>query len=49
MRSTHEVRSWCNSLGVTEAELRLAVRTVGYSAQKVSDYLHTQKADNQNS
>lgn len=38
----HEVRSWCNSFGVSEAELRLAVKAVGHSADTVREYLKKQ-------
>ncbi|MDB5829946.1 MAG: hypothetical protein JWQ73_4166 [Variovorax sp.] len=39
LEELHEVRSWCQSLGVTEAELRLAVRAVGRSADAVREHL----------
>ncbi|RZL89678.1 MAG: DUF3606 domain-containing protein [Variovorax sp.] len=35
----HEVRSWTQSLGCTEAQLREAVKAVGNSADKVREYL----------
>ncbi|MCR8961601.1 DUF3606 domain-containing protein [Variovorax sp. S2] len=35
----HEVRSWTDSLGCTEDQLRFAVQTVGNSADAVRKYL----------
>lgn len=35
----HEVRSWTESLGVTEATLREAVKVVGHSADAVRKHL----------
>ena len=35
----HEVRSWTESLGCTEDQLRFAVQTVGNSADAVRKYL----------
>ncbi|MBO9647339.1 MAG: DUF3606 domain-containing protein [Variovorax sp.] len=35
----HEIRSWTESLDVTEEELRAAVAAVGNSAEKVREYL----------
>ena len=35
----HEVRSWTESLGVTEQQLKAAVAAVGNSADKVREYL----------
>ncbi|BEP42279.1 DUF3606 domain-containing protein [Variovorax sp. V15] len=35
----HEVRSWTESLGVTEAQLREAVKAVGHSVEAVRRYL----------
>jgi hypothetical protein len=35
----HEVRSWTESLGCTEEQLRAAVKAVGNSAEKVREYL----------
>lgn len=35
----YEVRDWCESLGVTEQQLRDAVAEVGNSAEKVREYL----------
>jgi hypothetical protein len=35
----HEVRSWTESLGVTEQQLKAAVAAVGTSADKVREYL----------
>ena len=35
----NEVRTWCNTFGTTEAELRFAVSKVGNSARKVRQYL----------
>lgn len=34
-----DVRAWCNLLGCSEAQLRLAVRAVGSSAEAVRAYL----------
>jgi hypothetical protein len=39
LKEPHEVRSWCNSLGCTEDELKAAVKAVGDSAEKVREYL----------
>lgn len=39
----YEVRDWCKSLGCTEAQLRKAVAAVGHSADKVREYLNSQK------
>ena len=39
LEEPHEVRSWMDSLGVTEKELRAAVSAVGNSAEKVREYL----------
>ncbi|MCQ4271094.1 MULTISPECIES: DUF3606 domain-containing protein [Pseudomonas] len=35
----HELRYWTKTLGVTEAELRAAVKAVGVMADKVRAYL----------
>ena len=35
----HDVRSWCDSLGVTEEQLRIAVATVGDEADEVRGHL----------
>ncbi|MDM0050591.1 DUF3606 domain-containing protein [Variovorax sp. J22R115] len=35
----HEVRSWTESLGVSEQQLKAAVAAVGNSAEKVREYL----------
>ncbi len=35
----HEVRSWTESLGVTEAQLRAAVKAVGNQADDVRRHL----------
>jgi hypothetical protein len=35
----HEVRTWCNSLGVNEEQLRTAVAAVGDNADKVRQHL----------
>ena len=35
----YEVRDWAKSLGITEEELRGAVKAVGNSADKVREYL----------
>lgn len=39
LREPHEVRSWTESLGITEKELRTAVAAVGSSPAKVREYL----------
>ena len=39
LEQDHEVRSWTQSLGVTEQQLRAAVAAVGHSADKVREYL----------
>jgi len=39
LEEPHEVRSWTESLGVTEAKLREAVKAVGHSADAVRKYL----------
>jgi hypothetical protein len=38
-----EVRSWCKSLGCTEAQLRKAIDAVGHSADKVREYMKVHK------
>jgi len=35
----HDVRSWCDSLGVTEEQLRIAVAAVGDEADEVRGHL----------
>ena len=35
----YEVRDWARSLGISEEELRGAVKAVGNSADKVREYL----------
>ena len=39
MHEPHEVRSWMESLGCTETQLRDAVKAVGNSADAVREYL----------
>ncbi|MDM0002768.1 DUF3606 domain-containing protein [Variovorax sp. J22P240] len=39
LNEPHEVRSWTESLGVTEKELQSAVAQVGNSAEKVREFL----------
>jgi len=39
LNEPHEVRSWTESLGVSEQQLRAAVAAVGNSAEKVRAYL----------
>ncbi len=39
LREPHEVRSWTESLGISEKELRTAVAAVGSSVEKVRKYL----------
>jgi hypothetical protein len=39
MDEPHEVRSWTESLGVNEQQLKAAVAAVGNSAEKVREYL----------
>lgn len=43
LEEPHEVRSWTESLGVTEAQLREAVKAVGRSAEAVRKYLASEK------
>lgn len=35
----HDVRGWCDSLGVTEEQLRMAVAAVGDDADEVRGHL----------
>ena len=35
----HEARGWAEAFGISEAQLRAAVAAVGYSAEKVREYL----------
>lgn len=39
LEQEHEIRSWTKSLGVTEEELRKAVKVVGHMAGDVRKYL----------
>ena len=39
LHEPHEVRSWTESLGCTETQLRDAVKAVGNSADEVRQYL----------
>jgi hypothetical protein len=39
LNERHEVDYWCRALGVTEAQLREAVREVGVSADAVQRHL----------
>jgi hypothetical protein len=39
LNQEHEVRSWTESLGCTEEQLRAAVKAVGNSAEAVRNYL----------
>jgi len=39
LEQPHEIRSWTESLGVTEEQLKAAVAAVGHSADKVREYL----------
>lgn len=39
LKEPHEVRSWTESFGCTEAELKAAVKAVGNSAEKVREFL----------
>jgi len=39
LTETWEVRDWCKELGVTEDELRKAVKAVGNSVKEVKKYL----------
>ncbi|WP_076999123.1 DUF3606 domain-containing protein [Variovorax sp. KK3] len=39
----YEVRDWCQSLGVTETQLREAVAAAGNEAAAVRDYLAKKK------
>lgn len=44
LEEPHEVRSWTESLGVTEERLREAVKAVGHSADAVRQYLAGRKS-----
>ncbi|MGO4394332.1 DUF3606 domain-containing protein [Variovorax sp. M-6] len=35
----HEARGWAEAFGISETQLRAAVAAVGYSAEKVREYL----------
>ena len=39
LEQPHEIRSWTESLGVSERELRAAIAAVGHSVDKVREYL----------
>jgi hypothetical protein len=39
LNEPHEVRSWTESLGCSETQLRDAVKAVGNSAEEVRQYL----------
>lgn len=39
LEEPHEIRSWTETLGVTEQQLRAAVAAVGHSAEKVREHL----------
>ena len=39
LEQDYEVRDWSRALGVTEEELRAAVKAVGNSASKVREHL----------
>lgn len=39
LHEDYEVRYWTRELGVSEAQLRDAVREVGHSAEKVREHL----------
>ncbi|MGQ2923475.1 DUF3606 domain-containing protein [Variovorax sp. UC122_21] len=43
LEEKHEVRSWTESLGCSEMQLRDAVKAVGNSAQEVRGYLAERK------
>ena len=43
LEEVHEMRSWTQSLGCTEAELRAAVKAVGNSAEAVREHLAGRK------
>ena len=43
LTQAREVRSWCKSLGCTEAQLRKGVEEVGDSAEKVRVWLKNNK------
>ncbi|WP_038215428.1 MULTISPECIES: DUF3606 domain-containing protein [Xenophilus] len=43
LETPHEVRSWSESLGCSEAELREAVQAVGNSAEQVREHLARRK------
>ena len=40
LEQEHEVRDWCQSFNCTPEDLRLAVKAVGNSAEKVRAYIH---------
>ena len=39
LEQDYEVRDWSRALGITEEELRAAVKAVGHSASKVREHL----------
>lgn len=43
LEQEHEVRSWCESLDCTQEQLQEAVKAVGHSAEKVTEYLKTRR------
>lgn len=43
LEEKHEVKSWNESLGCSEMQLRDAVKAVGNSAQEVREYLAERK------
>ncbi|WP_313065152.1 DUF3606 domain-containing protein [Achromobacter animicus] len=42
VNESHELRYWTKELGVTEEQLRAAVKAVGVSASAVRDHLNAQ-------
>ncbi|KQW54149.1 DUF3606 domain-containing protein [Variovorax sp. Root411] len=43
LEQQHEIRSWTQSLGCSETQLRDAVKAVGNSAEAVREYLSGRK------
>lgn len=43
LEQEHEIRSWTQSLGCSETQLRDAVKAVGNSAEAVREYLAGRK------
>ena len=41
LKDDAEIRAWCQSLGCTEVQLRVAVQAAGSSSDKVRHYVQT--------